>query len=106
MSCYRDKSEIKCTIVGQMRDLLETIRKNFWLRVGILIFMAAAVTWVFLSAGTRLLISFYAAPPLVASSVMGLATLWLTLKLKPAMWAFGAALVVTGLLMIIVRYPY
>ena len=89
-----------------MRDLLEAIRKNVWLRVGILIFMAAAVTWVFLSAGTRLLISFYAAPPLVASSVMGLATLWLTLKLKPAMWAFGAALVVTGLLMIIVRYPY
>ena len=90
----------------QMRELLETIRKNFWLRVGIFIFMAAAVAWVFLSAGTRLLISFYAAPPLVASTMIGLATLWLTLKLKSAVWAFGATLVVTGLLMIIVRYPY
>ncbi len=66
--------------------------------------MAAAVAWVFLSAGTRLLISFYAAPPLVASTVIGLATL--CLKLKSAVWAFGGALVVTGFLMMVVRYPY
>jgi hypothetical protein len=38
--------------------------------------------------------------------MIGLATLWLTLKLKSAVWAFGAALVVTGFLMMIVKNPY
>jgi hypothetical protein len=92
-----------------MQRVLETIRDSIWLRVGVLAFVLLVVTWFMLPSELQRALwfkaVFYVGPPILISvSVFG-ATLWVTYKLKPAVWAGAFAFAAVLALVIISQEP-
>lgn len=85
-----------------MQRVLDVVRENIWLRVGILGVLIAIAIWFMLPYGDRQVIQLklagYLGPPLIASLVLGGGTWWVTYKQKIALWTAGWAFVVVAIL--------
>ena len=80
-----------------MQRVVETIRNNIWLRVGILGFIvitgATGGLWTLLPQERQEVLTSYVLYflrnlefPLLGATILGAATLWVTFSLKPTLW--------------------